>query len=618
MTTQVLNVRSRRVFESVFGTSNLSQPTPHATPATNFTAPGQAWGGLSPQVVNEKLQQPRFQSTSDHVEDQVKWDRAWHLVTHSLSFAPFKGDGSERQELRPTPEQQNEKLATALRQVLSPVTELPGARQTEDVIVWFIAQARQAFLQEVLPLIIKLKARFEGLELLERSIKVLDSAHSQFYHGLSFVAEAEAERDTGMSRRRLFDLFERDYGSVMVESVMHLLGSTLPLVLKQQAELSLDFPSLGERNRGPSFSISESHVAHLDKLLSLTKALREAHLAGEKFQVIFAEIMDDIMARWIYLSYKGVWNAEDADLSIQESLLPQNSRHNSSSICVLALCSWIDDVYSALIRKVFESLHIKKIITFKDVEKYKEVAISRLADLRINELFDIVSHNSVVTGALEDLRTAISTPHKRLQLTEVFANNLQRRLLHPGTSTLQILRTYISMIRSFHALDHSKVLLDRVAYPLQLYLFSRADTVRIIIEGLLSDTTQKSAISNDSVHDKLHELASILQNETAATNSNGEELDWHDLEWVPDPVDAGPGYRRSKSADVIGTMISVLGTQEVFIKEFQRIIAELLLQQREKRQQTFQREVSTELLFNQPLKTSYDHLLSSIPHPYKV
>jgi anaphase-promoting complex subunit 2 len=49
------------------------------------------------------------------------------------------------------------------------------------------------------------------------------------------------------------------------------------------------------------------------------------------------------------------------------------------------------------------------------------------------------------------------------------------------------------------------------------------------------------------------------------------------MTWVPDPVDAGVNYKRPRNEDVIGTLISALGSQDIFIKEFQLIIAERLL-----------------------------------------
>jgi anaphase-promoting complex subunit 2 len=113
---------------------------------------------------------------------------------------------------------------------------------------------------------------------------------------------------------------------------------------------------------------------------------------------------------------------------------------------------------------------------------------------------------------------------------------------------------------------------------LQVYLCSREDTVRIIIAGLLSDTEDASGAPIDPGGDKLTELAILLNKGSGDTGQKADEyLDWDDMDWVPDPVDAGPGYKRSKNADVIGTLIGVLGSQEVFIKEFQSIIGENLL-----------------------------------------
>jgi len=223
------------------------------------------------------------------------------------------------------------------------------------------------------------------------------------------------------------------------------------------------------------------------------------------------------------------------------------------------------------------------------MEKFKEMGIDRLANLRINELFDIVVNWPRSDKALDDLRTAITTAQKRLHLTDVFARTLGDNLLHPGASTILILQTYIYMIRSFHALDHSKVLLDRVASPLQVYLCSREDTVRIIIAGLLSETEDAQGNPVGQTGDRLVELAHLLNDssEKSANRANDEELDWHDLEWIPDPVDAGPGYKRSKTADVIGTLIGFLKSPEVFIKEFQAIIGENFL----KYEGAFEKEV---------------------------
>jgi anaphase-promoting complex subunit 2 len=69
--------------------------------------------------------------------------------------------------------------------------------------------------------------------------------------------------------------------------------------------------------------------------------------------------------------------------------------------------------------------------------------------------------------------------------------------------------------------------------------------------------------------------------------SERQDEEWDDLTWVPPPVDAGSNYKRRRSEDVIGTLISALGSPEVFIKEFQNIIGERLLSE----QVSFDQEV---------------------------
>lgn len=597
MATQTLNPRNRRVFESVFGTPDISLPTPQSTPATGFTAPGQSWGGPPPATIDEKLraEPPRalFPRVDSHVEDQVKWDRAWHIVTHTLSLPHFRSEGLDTETLKPTPDQLNEKFFAALEQVISPGTCLPRARQTEDVVVWYTAQVRHDFLHQVLPILRRLMGKYDQEELLGRSIKALEMANRQYFHGFWFVTQGIESLAPGESTV-VTEKFKRDLNAIVSHSVMEQLGLALTAVLRKQVFKVLGLPvtksrkSPGIQNEGP-----ETETARQD-MLGLVEALRNVGLAGERFQVIFAEIMNDVMTEYVQRGCKGIWTPNEPAKNKttsggRDSILPRNAHHNSPSQCVTELCEWIEDRYARLAVQVFSVLKLKGSVTWADKEKYKEMCIGRLAELRINELFDVVVSWPNSSGALDDLRTAITTPQRRLHLTEVFAKTLQERLLHPGTSTLQILQTYISMIWSFHALDHSKVLLDRVAYPLQLYLCSREDTIRIIITGLLADTNDAEGNPVENGGDKLVELAHLLKDGIPETGANDEELDWHDMEWTPDPVDAGPGYKRSKNADVIGTLIGFLGDQEVFIKEFQNIIGEYLI--REHQTTLFKRQV---------------------------
>lgn len=307
----------------------------------------------------------------------------------------------------------------------------------------------------------------------------------------------------------------------------------------------------------------------------LVEGLQKVGLAGESFQVLFAELLDAFMVEHIKSSFSG-WNHQQ-HLIDEDSIMEvhRNSRTGAQSERISALCDWVENYYARLAVEVFSRLE-GVAIPWKDVERWKEIAIGRLAVLRIHELFDIVLHWPDSRDALNDLRAAVTTPQRRLQVTDVFSAALQKRLLHPGRSTLDILQVYISMIRTFHALDHSKVLLDRVVHSLQLYLCQRDDAIRIVVTGLLSSTKEIKAGTGKG---QLVELAILLNDpsQQRRTASDDEELDWDDMQWVPDPVDAGVNYKRPKSEDVIGTLINALGAQDVFIKEFQNVIAERLL-----------------------------------------
>ncbi|PVH88621.1 hypothetical protein DL98DRAFT_478740 [Cadophora sp. DSE1049] len=602
--------RKRRVFNSVFGGANISQPTPVATPATGFAVPGQAFGA-PPSIHRDKVS---FQSSdnrgshsskalssdaSSHFQDQVRWDRSWHLVTRTLSLPDFPVNRAVLEPLKPERESMGSDFYSALEDVLHPQTYVPFACQTEDLIVWHTIQVRYHFLHQVLPVILRLREHEAAAAILLKSIKILEAAHRQYHHGLSFIKEQLDISSPGTSGPAMAK-FRRDLDAIVSNSLIEPLSDALMEILKRHVYAILGLPQK-DLDCPPATILPESSETEKSRreILNLIESFRKVGLAGERFQVCFAEIMNTAMMEYVHRACKGIWTLEDmvevpevkhaASSSIDRtSILPRMAHNSSPSRCVTDLCGWIENRYAKLAVQVLNMLGARS-VSWTDKEKYKEMSIGRLAELRTKELFNIVGDWPDSNGALDDLRTAITTPQRRLRLTEIFAERLGGKLLHPGTSTLQILQMYISMIWSFHSLDHSKVLLDRVAYPLQLYLCSREDTVRIIIAGLLSDTEDAEGNPITSASDKLVELAQLLNHgsDQLGKRANDEELDWHDMDWVPDPVDAGPGYKRSKNADIIGTLIGVLGSQDVFIKEFQSIIGENLL----KHEGTFEKEI---------------------------
>jgi anaphase-promoting complex subunit 2 len=62
----------------------------------------------------------------------------------------------------------------------------------------------------------------------------------------------------------------------------------------------------------------------------------------------------------------------------------------------------------------------------------------------------------------------------------------------------------------------------------------------------------------------------------ASTNDNTVEKFW-DPKWEPEPNDAAPEFRTGKTADVVGTLVSIYETREVIVDELQAYLAMRLL-----------------------------------------
>ncbi|KAG9897162.1 hypothetical protein KCU86_g14209, partial [Aureobasidium melanogenum] len=130
---------------------------------------------------------------------------------------------------------------------------------------------------------------------------------------------------------------------------------------------------------------------------------------------------------------------------------------------------------------------------------------------------------------------------------------------------------------AFKTLDPRGVLLDKVAVPLRAYLRHREDTVRIIAASFLADVGDDDGPIDNSSEEICIDLArEINLSEGQALHVEHKGLDWDDMEWMPDPIDAGPDYKKSKSEDVMSFMLTLF-EQADFIKEVQSLLGERLL-----------------------------------------
>lgn len=361
------------------------------------------------------------------------------------------------------------------------------------------------------------------------------------------------------------------------ESQLHgLFARTLPeeLVAKNLAAFFRQRCSL-ILNIGQTSGTQDGHLFIAEKRRETTchvRMLQEVGLGSYLLQRLFAEVMSDMLISYTKSTYAGKWT--------------------SRSVVVDELRDWIENKFARLVGEILDSLRTKPIapsketpiITDLEIEQWQGMGLYRLGLLRTEELFDVVRDWDDSRGAIEDLRKYITVPAARAYLTSNFSNVVSHRLLQPGASTAQILEFYISIIRAFTALDPKGVLLDRVARPIRRYLRERDDTVTIVVGGLLADPEDEATAG-----DALVELAVEMSKNSLEGGDEGDNdyPDFDDLEWMPDPVDAGPEYKKSKNSDVIGSMISLFESKDVFVKEFQNILGERLL----KKEYEFDREI---------------------------
>ncbi|KAI0011281.1 hypothetical protein F4779DRAFT_236855 [Xylariaceae sp. FL0662B] len=561
------NARRRRAIQSIFQT-DISQPTPCSTPSLQYAEPGQRFGG-PPAQMPRKWTDPAASDAENNprAAQQIRLDRSWHVVTSRIAL-PHSVSAEDSFGSLPTSLDLDEGIfEDALHDVLNPAFRLPLAVHTEDILAWHTQQVRLHFVSHVLPLIAVCDGYSDQTQVLLGSIRTLEAAHRQYLFGLSLILRAMEQDDADRALRK----FRRDLHAIVGNSMSSALMNALRTVLGQLMKTVLDIdgtahPAGQRKNQGLD---SQRKEESRKELLQLVESLCKVGLAGERFQILFAELLDGMMITYVRKSFAGVWEPNKG----LESKTRASDHRAMQPKCIRELSDWIENHYARLAVEVTSCLGGIQ-ISWTEVEKWKEIAVGRLAALRIDELFDIVGSWPNSEGGVEDLRFAVTTPQRRLQLTDAFSTTLQKRLLHPGRSTLDILRTYIAMIRTFHKLDHSRVLLDRVAYSLQMYLCTREDTVRIIVTGLLAN---REEVNTNARKTKLVELVELLLQDSDQYRAERQDEEWNDLDWVPPPVDAGSNYKRRKSEDVIGTLIGALGSPEVFIKEFQSIIGERLL-----------------------------------------
>jgi anaphase-promoting complex subunit 2 len=221
------------------------------------------------------------------------------------------------------------------------------------------------------------------------------------------------------------------------------------------------------------------------------------------------------------------------------------------------LKGWIRECFFPIIAEAMSVLdgELSHSIADKlDIEQMTTMAMTCLGRSRVAAIYDYVRTWPDSQGALLDIKEYLSEGSiaVKAHLCSSFSEQVRRRLLHAGASTTEILGVYISVISSLKLLDPRGVLLEKVAFPIRAYLRSRDDTANIIARSFLARIDSSGQIVADQHDDQA--ICIDITREMASCALDAQEtgtLNWADMDWTPDPIDAGPEFKSSKTDDVV-------------------------------------------------------------------
>ena len=203
-----------------------------------------------------------------------------------------------------------------------------------------------------------------------------------------------------------------------------------------------------------------------------------------------------------------------------------------------------------------------------------------LEDLRINSLFDLVIDYSESLPALQDLKDCLRNTDDYRKLVAIFGTAVRTRLLHPGAATADIIHHYVSTIRAMRHIDQSGTVLDLVSGPLREYLRTRKDTIRCIVTMITGDDTEGE---NPGVLAELEAEGEAYDPEADFIGIDSDKETLLEIEsnlWEPPPfvIPGQPRKRRTTApGDVVGMLVNIYGSRELFVTEYRSMLADRLL-----------------------------------------
>ena len=149
----------------------------------------------------------------------------------------------------------------------------------------------------------------------------------------------------------------------------------------------------------PGVAVDDRRPART-KILGIFRALETVGLGGGRSQRVFAALMDHAMTTYVTETFAGKWRAP--------------------STAILRIRDWVENHFARLIVEVLNCVGRTEVaehalsralldprtdlVTFEEMERWRDMCIGRLGRLRIGQLFDIVVERETSKGAVQDLK----------------------------------------------------------------------------------------------------------------------------------------------------------------------------------------------------------------------
>lgn len=509
------------VFTSVFPPKDHTTPTPEATPNIGTLAsPGCAFGG--------------FNITNNAADEAARLSRAWSIATRFLSLSAGLTEKS----------------------ILSPDTEhalhflLNSSTARKDLLEWYIYEISTHFRRFIVP----------ELSFWQQPIAV-DKTPEVFSKTVQILRQVQdLYLNTGNEQSCRHDIQEftadikQDFHVLVLNSLpRQRIQKTLASYLFQSMKASL------EKSSNPEKCLKSGHCQCRVSLdLDALTALREIGLGGSLGQRAFAHAVHKIIE----------------GPATERRCFQVDWNHQNSVIAKLRI--WVEYQFLPSVQQAAATLSGDSAIDLP-AEQFMSAAVSSFGRQRSSALFDYVNSWPASEGAILDIREYVNAngPAEKLQLCSSFTDQIQARLLHAGASTTEILSVYMNVISVFKLLDPRGVLLEKVAIPVRSYLRNREDTVHAIAASLLAQVDENGQVHGRDLEKICADITIEISN-SAVDAQDDRLLDWDDMNWVPDPIDAGPNYKSSRSDDIVGYILGLFDPDD-FIKALASAFGEHLV-----------------------------------------